>query len=261
MKQLTSKRPALRHYSQNEIVEDAPPHQLGKLKSILFHLYPGVVIAIAFTLLTPFLIRLGYPPQLGVLLSVIIIAIPLFISHLLAVKKKENRKSIWEVNGYTSRLPLKKLILYAFGLVVFMFLIWGITQPVDQIITRKLLSWLPSWYTVQDFKGYSKNAIEITLILNLALNGVVGPFFEEFYFRGYLLPRMATWGKWAFVINTIFFSLYHFWQPYVYVTLIIALAPMIYLVWKTKDIRLAILTHVLLNIIGALASFGLLLSH
>lgn len=261
MKQLVSKREPVKLYSQNEIAQESSTYQLGKLKSILFHLYPGVIITIAFVLLTPFLIGHGYPPQLGVLLSVIIVAIPLFIAHLLHVKKKENKKSIWEVNGYTNRLPMKKLILYSLSLVVFMFLVWGITQPVDQIITRKIFSWLPSWYTVQDFKGYSKNAIEITLLLNLALNGVIGPFFEELYFRGYLLPRMAAWGKWAFVVNTIFFSLYHLWQPYVYFTLIIALAPMIYLVWKTKDIRLAILTHALLNVIGALASFGLIVSH
>jgi hypothetical protein len=70
---------------------------------------------------------------------------------------------------------------------------------------------------------------------------------------------MAAWGKWSFVSNTVLFSLYHFWQPYVYLTLIIALLPMIYLVWKTKDLRLAILTHCLLNIVGALLSFGLII--
>ena len=128
-----------------------------------------------------------------------------------------------------------------------------------KIITEKFFNWLPAWYTVQDFKGYSKSTIELTLVLNLLLNGFIGPFVEEYYFRGYLLPRMAVWGNWAFVVNTILFSLYHFWQPYVYLTLIIALLPMIYLVWKTKDLRLAILTHSLLNIAGALLSFGLLM--
>ena len=140
-----------------------------------------------------------------------------------------------------------------------MFLIWGITQPLDKIITDKIFNWLPAWYTVQDFKGYSKASIELTLILNLLLNGFFAPVVEEYYFRGYLLPRMAAWGKWAFVLNTVLFSLYHFWQPYVYLTLIIALLPMIYMVWKTKDLRLAILTHSLLNIVGALLSFGLLM--
>lgn len=233
--------------------------QLSKVKSILFHLYPGIIIAFCFALVTPYMVKKGYPPQLGSLLAIVIVAIPLLLVHLFKAKKKENKKNVWGLNVYKNRLSTGKLILYAVGLVVLMFLIWGITQPVDKIITEKIFNWLPAWYTVQDFKGYSKSAIELTLVLNLLLNGFIAPFIEEYYFRGYLLPRMAVWGNWAFVVNTILFSLYHFWQPYVYLTLIIALLPMIYLVWKTKDLRLAILTHSLLNIVGALLSFGLLM--
>jgi membrane protease YdiL (CAAX protease family) len=233
--------------------------QLSRIKSILFHLYPGIIITIFFIVVTPYLVKQGYPPQLGSLLAIVIVAIPLLLAHLFQAKKKEHRKDIWELNVYKNKLPTGKLILYATGLVVFMFLIWGITQPLDKIITDKIFNWLPGWYTVQDFKGYTKESIELTLVLNLLLNGLFAPVVEEYYFRGYLLPRMAAWGKWAFVLNTILFSLYHFWQPYIYLTLIIALLPMIYLVWKTRDLRLAILTHCLLNIVGALLSFGLLM--
>jgi membrane protease YdiL (CAAX protease family) len=168
-------------------------------------------------------------------------------------------KSIWALNGYTNKLPTGRLVLYALGLVVFAFLIWGVTQPLNKIITDKLFSWLPGWYTVQDFSGYSKEMIQLTLVLNLVLNGFIAPFIEELYFRGYLLPRMQVWGKGAFMINAILFSLYHFWQPYIYLTLLLSLLPMTYMVWKTKDLRLGILTHCLLNLIGALLSFGLLL--
>lgn len=233
--------------------------QLSKLRSVLYHLYPGVLIALCFVLITPYLVKNGYPPQLGSLLAIVIVAIPLLLAHLSSAKNKEHRKNIWELNVYRNKLSTGKLILYSVGLVVLMFLVWGITQPVDEIITDKIFNWLPGWYTVQDFKGYSKSTIELTLILNLLLNGFLAPLIEEYYFRGYLLPRMEVWGKWAFVVNTILFSLYHLWQPYVYLTLMVALLPMIYLVWKTKDLRLAILTHSLLNIIGALLSFGLVM--
>jgi uncharacterized protein len=110
---------------------------------------------------------------------------------------------------------------------------------------------------VQDFTGFSKQAIVLTLLLNLFLNGLLAPLVEEFYFRGYLLPRMANWGKWAFVLNAVLFSLYHFWQPYIWSTLIISLLPMTWAVWKTKDLRVGIYTHCILNVIGALLSFGL----
>ena len=233
--------------------------QLSKTQAIFYHLYPGIIIALSFVVFAPILVNNHYPPQLAILVSIILVAIPLFISHLGWAKKKESRKTFWQLNGYKNKLSTGKLILYAVGLVMFMFLVWGVTQPLDKIISDKLLSWLPHWFTVQDFNGYGKQAILLTLILNLIINGLMAPFFEEFYFRGYLLPRMAAWGKWAFVLNAILFSFYHFWQPYVYLTLIFSLTPMIWLVWKTKDLRLAILTHCLLNIVGALLSFGLLL--
>jgi membrane protease YdiL (CAAX protease family) len=233
-------------------------HQLNKVKSVIFHLYPGIFITLGFIILAPLSIKYGFPPQFGMLLAIILVALPLLLLHLFKVKKQENRKSIFALNGYTNKLPKGKLILYSIALVIFAFTIWGITAPMNKVITEKLLFWLPNWFTVQDFVGYDKSKIGITLVLNLVFNGVLAPYIEEFYFRGYLLARMKSWGKYAFIINAVLFSLYHFWQPYIYLTLIVSLLPMTFLVWKTKDLRLSILTHCLLNLIGALLSFGLL---
>ena len=144
--------------------------QLSKSKSILLHLYPGVLITLGFIFLTPFFIKYGFPPQFGMLLSIILVAVPILSIHLLQVRKKENRKSIAEINGLTNRLSQSKLILYSIGLVIFAFFIWGATQPINVIITDKLLYWLPPWFTEQDFSNYSKDKIVITLQLNLILN-------------------------------------------------------------------------------------------
>ncbi|WP_373520801.1 CPBP family intramembrane glutamic endopeptidase [Aquiflexum sp.] len=234
--------------------------QLSKYKSILFHLYPGILITLGFVLITPIMVRNGFPPQLSMMVCIVFVAVPVFIFHLIQAQKGENRTKIIQLNGFREKLPTDKLILYSFGLLVFAFLMWGLFQPIDLFLAEHVFFWLPDWYTVQDFEGYSKDIIKITLIINLVLNGILAPVIEEFYFRGYLLPRMEVWGKWAFVVNTVLFSLYHLWQPYIYLTLIAALLPMTYLVWKTKDLRLAILTHCLLNCVGAFLSFGLVLS-
>lgn len=233
--------------------------QLSKTKSILYHLYPGIIITACFALMTPVLLKYDLPPQFSILIVIAIVAIPLLLLHLNKTRRTEHKDHLKEVNGYRQRLSTGKLILYISGLVVFMFIVWGATQPLNVIITKKLFSWLPEWYTVQDFTGYGKQAILITLILNLLLNGIIAPLVEEYYFRGYLLPRMATWGKWSFLVNAVLFSFYHFWQPYVYLTLLIALLPLSWAVWKTKDLRVGVYTHCALNIIGALASFGLVL--
>jgi uncharacterized protein len=233
--------------------------QLSKFKAVLYHLYPGFIITGCFVLLAPLMLQYKYPPQFSLLLAVVIAAIPMLLLHLSRVAKTENGKPLRDVNGYRNRLPAGKLALYTSALVVFAFITWGLTQPLNEIITAKLFSWLPGWFTVQDFTDYSRQVIILTLILNLLLNGFLAPLVEEFYFRGYLLPRMQAWGKWAFVLNAVLFSLYHFWQPYIWLTLMISLLPMTYMVWKTRDLRVGIYTHCALNIIGALASFGLVL--
>lgn len=230
--------------------------QLSRTKTIFYHLYPGIIITAGFICLTPVLVRNHYPPQLSLLFCVIVIALPLMIAHLFWAKRNAGISFKNFIEGHETKLSNRRLMLYSIGLVVLAFLIWGLTQPLNTFIHAKLFYWLPDWYTTQDLRGYGKKVIRFTLICNLILNGLLAPVVEEIYFRGYLLPRMKSWGKWAFVVNAILFSLYHFWQPYVYITLVIALLPMVYMVYKTKDVRLAIITHGLLNLVGALLSFG-----
>ncbi|MDP2040245.1 MAG: CPBP family intramembrane metalloprotease [Algoriphagus sp.] len=232
--------------------------QHSKLKSIIFHLYPGLIIVLFFGLSTPYFLKLGLPPQLSMLTAILVVVIPLFLIHLNQARKLEKKESIRELISYTNELPTARLIGYVAGLIVFAFLVYGLTQPLNVIISNKLLFWLPEWYKVQDFTGYSKTIILITLLINLIFNGLIAPFLEEIYFRGYLLPRMRNWGNFAPLVNTILFSLYHFWQPQIYLTLMIALFPMTYLVWKTRSLKLGIYTHCGLNIIGAILSFGLI---
>lgn len=233
--------------------------QLSPLRAILYHLYPGIAITILFIVVTPSLTARGYPPQLGILLSIILVALPILGLHLLAAKRKEDRQTVADLNGLTAKLPAAKLFGYVLLSVVIAFILWGVTQPASTWISSKLFAWLPDWYTIQDFKGFDHNKIKTVLVLNLALNGVAAPFLEELYFRGYLLPRMTVFGRWSFLVSTVLFSLYHFWQPYIYFTLIVSLLPMIYFTWKTRDLRIALYSHCLLNLIGALASFGLAL--
>ena len=65
--------------------------------------------------------------------------------------------------------------------------------------------------------------------------------------RGYLLPRIGRFGAWAALINVSLFGFYHLWKPWDPINLIIILAPMVYVVWRTKDIRIGIAVHIMLN--------------
>lgn len=232
--------------------------QYSTLKLVFYHLYPGVIITIFFILTAPILVERGLPPQLSMLIAIALVVIPILVYHLISVRNKENKNSLSDLIPYRQPLAKGKLIGYTIGLIVFAFLVYGLTQPVNAILTDKLLFWLPDWYKVQDFEGYSRNIIIITLILNLILNGFLAPFVEEVYFRGYLLPRMERLGILAPILSAVLFSVYHFWQPQIYLTLMIALLPMTYLTWKTKSLKLAVYTHCGLNLVGALLSFAMI---
>lgn len=225
---------------------------------VLYHLYPGVLITLVYILLAPLVMQHGYPPQMAILLSIIIIAVPVMAIHLFVAKKAAGSKQLSAVFAYKPTLTTGKLVLWSFLLVVIAFVVWGATQPLSVWITAHWLQWLPSWYNVQSFTGYAPDKIRQVLLLNIVLNGLLAPAIEELYFRGYLLPGMEKYGKTAILLNTALFTIYHFWQPYIYPTLFLALLPMVYMTWKTKDLRLAVLTHICLNLIGALATYGAL---
>lgn len=226
-------------------------------KSILLHLYPGVLITLFFVVITPYFVNNGLPPQLAMLTAILLVVTPVLLIHLHKAKRYEKVKRIWDLNNYNNKLSSKRMILYTLGLVVFAFIVYGATQPINEIITEKLLYWLPDWYKVSNFEGYSKKIVIITLTLNFLLNGFLAPVLEEIYFRGYLMQRIKLSGFLVPLFSAVLFSFYHFWQPQIYLTLIIALLPMTYLTWKTKNLKLAIYTHCGLNIMGALLSFAM----
>ena len=119
-----------------------------------------------------------------------------------------------------------------------------------------LCRWQRSWDCFRiDFKELKY--LKITLVLALVFNGFLAPLVEEVYFRGFLLPRMKNLGIFAPFVNSIIFSVYHFFSPWENISRIIAISPIAYTVWKHKDLRLDIITHCSLN---TLSVIGLIIS-
>ena len=83
---------------------------------------------------------------------------------------------------------------------------------------------------------------------------------EELYFRGYLLPRMSRLGVWAPIVNTALFSLYHFWSPRSFLARVAGVTPVVYAVWRTENVYLGMVVHVLLNAIGTASLIALIAS-
>jgi len=97
------------------------------------------------------------------------------------------------------------------------------------------------------------------LLLVFPINGIAAPIIEELYFRGYLMPRLSRFGNWTPLLAAALFTLYHFWQPYYWITQFLSILPLVYAVWWKRNVRLGIIIHASLNILGGLLNLMLIL--
>ena len=96
--------------------------------------------------------------------------------------------------------------------------------------------------------NYSKSILIITYILFFFLIVLILPTIEEFYFRGYLLPRMPSKLKgWTEIIHSGLFAIYHTWTPWMFVVRTIGVLPLIYTVKRKENLLIGIIAHCLIN--------------
>jgi hypothetical protein len=242
-------------------MEEKQYEQHSVTKSILLHLIPGVpVIAGLFIFSLPVFSRiLGIAVELhvvvGLTLSILIMLVPIQLGILLYQGKKQNGKfSLKGIIGYTEKSSIKDYIIYIPILLIYSVLLFAVVSPmITPAITDTLFAWYPQEYNLQIamanpgvLSGYQ--GVYLLLVMFIITNGILGPLVEELYFRGYLLPRMDGYAKkWAPVLNVVLFSLYHYFSPWDNPTRIIALIPLVYIVWRKRDIRFGIWVHILLN--------------
>ncbi|MFL5641175.1 MAG: type II CAAX prenyl endopeptidase Rce1 family protein, partial [Chloroflexota bacterium] len=141
-------------------------------------------------------------------------------------------------------------------LIVLAFLGFGLHMPIEPTLIDGLFGWLPGWFVAPidpDRVGdFTRNAWIVTIAAYVAINGLLGPIVEELYFRGFLLPRMERFGRWAPLLNVTLFSLYHFWSPWQLIARIVGIGPTVYAVRATRNVWLGAVVHCSLNTLGVL---------
>jgi membrane protease YdiL (CAAX protease family) len=242
---------------------EAGIEQHSLVRSIVLHLLPGVLILVFYVIVAPLAERLGFPSVSALLIAIAVVLIPFELGYLLYQGKKKNGTlSLKGIVLYREPMPAWQYIVLALPLLVWVFLLLGIlAPPTDKVIIEKAFFWLPDWFFITSFVDnldqYSQSALLLTWVLNLVFNGVAGPLVEELYFRGYLLPRISRLGRWAPLVNSVLFSLYHFFTPWQNLVRILALLPMVYTGWWKRNIYLGIIVHCTANTLGALATLAL----
>ena len=232
-----------------------PQHSLPK--SFMLHIMPGALVTITFVLLKPISDSMGYPPLLAFLLAILLIDIPVLLGIMLFEGKKQNGKlSLKGVVLYCKKIPWGTFGLIFIGAFVGVYLLIMLVTPVNVFLTESLFSGLPKWMFLEEqsqYLAYAKNVLVITFAFQLVLTGIVLPWIEELYFRGYLLPRISRYEGWAPVIGGLFFGLYHCWQLFGFLTVFVLGTALSYIVMWKQDIRLSIGLHVFANTFARLA--------
>lgn len=224
-------------------------HALGK--SFLLHIAPGILVTVAFLVLKPILDSTGYPPLLAFLLAILLLDMPFMLGVMLSEGKKLNGQySLSGVVLYREKVSWKTFALVFIVAFVVLYLLIMLTTPLSSVLAESAFSWLPKWFFFDDaaqYDGYAKNTLILVFALQLLITGIFLPWVEELYFRGYLMPRISRYEKWAPLIGGFFFGLYHLWQLYGFVGVFLLGAGLGYVVWWKKDIRLSISLHVFAN--------------
>jgi membrane protease YdiL (CAAX protease family) len=234
--------------------------------SIMLHLVPGVIVVAVYMLISaPFVQAIGYPPYLGWVIALCLTLFPVELGALFCLGWKRNRKpSLRGILHYTDK-PVKRegLTGIIVALIVSVFVASALLSPVDTAVYQSLFSWIP-FKTAGGaggyLSGYAHSTVITTLAASLILTGLILPIVEEVYFRGYLLPRLSRLGKCAPVLNTVLFSLYHFWTPWQFISRIGFFLPTVWFTWRKQNLRISLWVHFLANtIVQSLVLIAILL--
>jgi len=227
--------------------------KISTTKLVWLHLYPGLLIGGLYILLTPSINNFGYPSIMSLMISALLVIIPFELGYLLYAAKSSGNRTIRGIL-VNKVIGVKKFIGFIIGGIVLSFLIVGLMQFVDDSIKKNVFDWLPNWYMYdEEFKnGYTKQALMVTGILRIFFDGLILPYIEEIYFRGYLLPRIKVKGIVTPILATVLFAIYHFWQPWNYPSLLIISAILVFPAWYFKNYKISLYIHVIINFLGAI---------
>jgi len=239
----------------NEVlIEDQ--HSVGK--SLLLHLFPGILIGLCYFALLPSFHKIGYPSLMALMTAVLLILVPFELGYLFYQGYQKNgRLSLHGIVFYRVPIPVWQYFIWVPVLFLIVGIIFTLLKPIDNILQNNLFGWVPLMESGLQ-GGFSKSALIVTYGMVAIFGAVIGPAVEEYYFRGYLLPRMKYAGKWAPLLHSFLFALYHVFTPWMMVTRTIGILPLVYAV-KRRNLYVSIIVHILVNLIDVVAGVSFII--
>ena len=239
-----------------------PPQPYSLRRSITLHLVPGAIFTVFLLLAVPAVTSRGIDPIFVFFGGIGLVLVPIELGYLAAYARRTTGSwSPLHAVDYRERLRGGRLALLTAGLAAWFLFGLGVSIAfLDELLATTVFSWMPEallqFAIVEEGDPLTSRALVAFLLIALVCNGVLGPVTEELYFRGHLLPRLAPYGRWAPVINTVLFALYHFFMPWRYPAIILGFLPITWMAWRERSVYVSIAAHVTINMITVLLLLG-----
>jgi uncharacterized protein len=239
-------------------VDATTPGQHSLPRSVLLHLGPGVALAAFVVVAAPTVESWGLPALFALILGIGVVVAPLELGYLsVQAHRTCGSWSPLAAVDYRTRLPYRRLLGLCAALAVFMLTLVVVHMLVLDRLISPLFAWMPpalfQFASIEEGADpLTGGALGVMIVAVLILNGIVGPVTEELYFRGHLLPRIDRFGRFAPVLNTVLFTLYHLWTPWRWPQVLVGSLPANWLAWRERTVWLPMVTHVMVNLLFSL---------
>lgn len=234
--------------------------QLSVIQVLLAFALPSAFAYCGFRLVLPELVNKGVP---------VLIAWPMVASAMLAVLVMVAIKSISseakELNiSILTRICLKKLskkqwIGYVLVMIVGLAIASGANQligPFINLLGLDIPEYMPFFLdpSINPMEaepeiispGWAiKGQLVLLPLFSLAL--LLNIFAEELYFRAWLLPKMAKYGKLGWIMNAVLFAFYHIFQFWLFPTILVGSLIWTFVIYHSKSIVPALAGHLIGN--------------
>jgi len=236
------------------------PLPLGK--TIVYCLIPALILYTTHYYLIPWYVAFSGVPYFIGYLAGYVSTMGLFFLAALVAYRKEGHPLDW--GGIKTRFRLSRMrwLDWVWTAVIIVFVLvtyFGLGFTGDWVKGVPFLMPRETWPA--EFGPGGVNNFNNDVFMGMPLKGqwwvvlvyFIGWFFnifgEEFWFRGYILPRQElAFGGAAWVVNGLMFTINHLWQPWIMIAILPSVLLMVYVVQRRKNTWISIIQHGFVNI-------------
>lgn len=245
--------------------EETP--QLSFIQVLIAFIIPSTVGFLGFRVILPTLVSNGTPALLAYL-WVGIFALFIFVLgaiFLLQGEAKMLNISLW-TRMCMKKLSLKKWIFFIFLGVASLVLIIAsqkITLAFINGLNLQIPDYMPFFLNPQINPEITDSAIlspglpiqgSYFIIPLMAIFLLLNILTEELYFRAWMQPKLTRYGNLGWIMNGIFFALYHSFQLWLFPTLLVGGLAFAFIFYRSRSVWTVFVLHLignfLLSILG-----------